>query len=183
MIGTIYNIRNKENGKRYIGSTMNYKQRRGQHLTDLRGNNHNNPYLQNSYSYHGENSFEFIVLEETETDREKLLVREQEWLDCFRWEYNLNPIAIIPPNMTGRKRPQITRQKIRETLTGKKHTEERKINNSKGHSNLTVDEVILIRRMLASGFTQRFIAECFGVSQGAICRINIRESYAWVTDE
>ena len=183
MIGIIYNIRNKENGKRYVGSTMNFVERRRQHFTDLRGNYHNNPHLQNSYNLYGEESFEFIVLEELDVDRDKLLEREQEWLDCFNWEYNLNPIAIIPPNMAGRRRPEETRQKIRETLTGKKHTTKRRINISRSHAQLKYGEIILIRRMIAGGFSQRLIAECFGVTQASISRINTKQSYIWVADE
>lgn len=162
---------------------MNFIERRRQHFTNLRGNYHNNPYLQNSYNYYGEDAFEVIVIEEIETDRDGLLAREQEWLDCFKWEYNLNPVAILPPSTAGRKHTEETRQKIRGALNGKRHSEERKLNSSKAHSSLKFGEVILVRRMLANGFSQRFIGKCFGVSHGTIGAINTRKRYTWVANE
>ena len=60
----IYEIKNKINGKMYIGQSRNINKRRSYHLWKLRSNNHFNPLLQNSFNKYGEHNFEFIILEE-----------------------------------------------------------------------------------------------------------------------
>jgi group I intron endonuclease len=91
----IYSIKNIENGKIYIGSTVNFRQRITTHLTTLRRNIHKNKKLQNSWNKHGELSFEITVIE-TVRDKSSLLTREQYWIDkCCSVEhgYNINPLA------------------------------------------------------------------------------------------
>lgn len=63
MIG-IYEIRNKYNGKRYIGQSLDVIDRLRHHKSELRHNRHNNSYLQRSWHKYGEDNFEFAVLEE-----------------------------------------------------------------------------------------------------------------------
>ena len=56
----IYCIYNKVNGKKYIGSTRNFKKRSETHLYRLRHGLHCNRYLQRSFNKYKEDNFEFI---------------------------------------------------------------------------------------------------------------------------
>ena len=59
----IYIITNLKNDKKYIGQSINIKQRRYDHLSKLRRNIHQNEHLQNSWNIYGEENFCFEVLE------------------------------------------------------------------------------------------------------------------------
>lgn len=63
MIG-IYSIKNKVNGKIYIGQSTDIIDRLRHHLSELRHNRHSNSYLQRSFNKYGEENFEFDVVEE-----------------------------------------------------------------------------------------------------------------------
>jgi group I intron endonuclease len=99
----IYRIRNLVDNKVYIGSTINFANRKSVHFSCLRNGKHENPYLQASFNKHGEQSFLFEILEITEgLNQVNLLIVEQRYFDkarCFDRElgYNINPIAAAPP--------------------------------------------------------------------------------------
>jgi group I intron endonuclease len=73
----VYEIRNSESGRRYVGSTSDLERRERDHFRDLRAGNHINPIMQRSFDLHGEEAFSFQVLERCEDYRS----REQELLD------------------------------------------------------------------------------------------------------
>lgn len=89
---TIYKITNILDGKFYIGSTSNYKQRKSQHFTELRSNKHANPRLQNAFNKYGEENFIIEVLEEVD-GQNSLIPREQFYLDTLKPFYNIRKIA------------------------------------------------------------------------------------------
>ena len=60
MSGGIYFIKCEANGFTYVGSAKDFEKRFSSHLGDLKGGNHRNPHLQNSYNKYGEDSFKFI---------------------------------------------------------------------------------------------------------------------------
>lgn len=59
----IYTIKNKLDGKMYIGQSVNINKRKAYHLWMLRSGNHFNPKLQNAFNKYSEENFEFKVLE------------------------------------------------------------------------------------------------------------------------
>lgn len=93
MISCIYKIENIINKKIYIGSTINFKQRKSDHLSRLRKNKHPNAYLQNSWNKYGEENFVIEILERCKI--EDLLTREQYYIDLYYGKncYNIEKIA------------------------------------------------------------------------------------------
>lgn len=75
----IYCILNKENNKRYVGQARCLRERCKDHRGDLYRGTHFNDYLQNSFNLHGEEIFDFIVLEhctiEELNEREKYYMK------------------------------------------------------------------------------------------------------------
>lgn len=78
----IYKITNKNNGRYYIGSSVNINNRWNEHKRTLKQNKHDNDFLQKSWNKHGEESFLFEIIEYV-LDLDKLLEREQYYLDLI----------------------------------------------------------------------------------------------------
>lgn len=160
MISGIYQIRNIENGHCYIGSAVNFKKRKNKHLHELEHNKHHSRHLQNAYNKYGRDVFVFEILEYCEN--EKLIEREQFFMDLLQPEYNIAPKAgsalgikrtietrtkignanrnpspeTLARMSNAKKNPsQETRLKISRSLIGKKHSTERRANISTGRKN------------------------------------------------
>lgn len=89
----IYQILNKANNKKYIGQTVNFKNRKKRHLTDLRCHRHDNKHLQSAFDKYGENSFEFSILYEEDCSQERLNELEEYYIkkyDTYLNGYNCN---------------------------------------------------------------------------------------------
>jgi len=136
-ISGIYCIRNKINGKRYIGSSIDLNARWKKHLSSLRNNNHDNPHLQYSFNKYAEDNFEFNPIEIID-NIQNLIEREQFYIDTINPEYN---IRLIADSNRGLKRTEETKNRMRgennyfygkklsgsdNGFYGKKHTDESK---------------------------------------------------------
>jgi group I intron endonuclease len=124
----IYGFRNIENGKWYIGQSINIIQRKQNHLSKLRSNTHKNTYFQHDYNEYKEDSFEFVILEMCEN--EMLSIREEAWIVYYNslnrdFGYNVSN----PLNPCGEE----ARKKISKALKGRKFTKEwlQKLSNAK----------------------------------------------------
>ena len=128
----IYSIKNKINGKIYVGSTIKLSQRFSEHLRALKGGYHENSHLQNSWNQHVENDFSFDI--EYFCAEDKLVEQEQKFIDKYKekigWDnmYNIEPIA---DSSRGHKHSvesleKMSRQQSGEGngFFGKKHTPE-----------------------------------------------------------
>ena len=135
-IAGIYSLTNKTTNKKYIGQTVYLNGRKGDHLLNLRRNQHDNDYLQKAFNKYGEDEFIFEVLEVIEklesgaNDKDRLTEREQYWMDyynCYDREcgYNINPSAEVN-YMSGKTHTEEARKKISEAAKGRKMTEEDK---------------------------------------------------------
>ena len=111
----IYEIVNRVNGKRYIGSAVDIKRRWHRHLYLLRRGEHHSSHLQRAFAKYGEANFLFTVIERCE--RSDLIEREQAALDRLSPEYNVLRFA---GSRLGSKASDETRSKMSETRTGKK---------------------------------------------------------------
>ena len=77
----IYVIENSVTGKFYIGRTNNPASRKRAHFSELRRNAHSNPRLQFSFNKHGEDKFNFRVVDSAES--EAICEKEAEWFAAF----------------------------------------------------------------------------------------------------
>lgn len=112
----IYKITNRENGKFYVGSSVNIKARWGKHLSALRLGTHKNAHLQAAFRKSGEAAFIFDVLEVCHQG--ELLKREQHYLDSMKPGYNILQIA---GNSTGYRHGQEAKLKMSMVHIGNKH--------------------------------------------------------------
>ena len=90
----VYQIKNLENNKVYIGETIRGELSWKEHLRDLRGNRHPNKLLQEDFDKYGEQAFEWTILKEFEDgDKSVLLLEEARSIQQFITEgveiYNL----------------------------------------------------------------------------------------------
>ena len=92
----IYKIENSENGKFYIGSSVDMRERFYNHRSQLNGNIHDNQYLQRAWNKYGEPNFKFVVVKECRPS--DLITEEQKELDAHFGKdycYNLSPSADV----------------------------------------------------------------------------------------
>ncbi len=108
----VYQIRNKVNGKRYVGSAANFRLRRTNHICQLRAGRHHSNHLQRAFDLYGEDAFVFEVL--LFCGPEDLLKEEQRALDAGIGEYNEALSATAP--MLGRKHSAKARAKMVQAL-------------------------------------------------------------------
>lgn len=117
--GGIYQIKNTNNNKVYIGSAASFKNRWNQHKKDLIKGKHRNIHLQNAYNLHGADVWEFTVLEVVvaETKEAGKVARqaaEQVWIDKHYGQncYNIKKKADITREDIPSKDPAVTSAKL-----------------------------------------------------------------------
>lgn len=111
----VYLITCTVNGKRYIGSSKNVKQRIWSHQSLLKREKHPNPHLQNSYNTHGREAFTFEVLVYSD-DLTRLVELEQYYIDTLLPEYNIRPIA---ESNLGMKMPEESVEAMKKRMKGR----------------------------------------------------------------
>lgn len=124
-IPAIYIITCKINNKHYIGKSIHYFHRIGQHKIALKENKHHSYHLQKAYNKYGVNNFVFDILEEY--PKEFLDSMEKYWinlLDTCNRQYGYN---IASPNGKGGfEMNDITKNKIKKQKINKKLSEKTK---------------------------------------------------------
>jgi group I intron endonuclease len=123
----IYKIVNKDNGKYYVGRTLNLDKRWYQHKKLLIKNKHFNKYLQSVWNKYGPDKFEFIIVEYV-NDKNELINIEQKYINVFIDErknglnncYNLSESSISPMDINkGRKHSDKTKKILSDKNKGK----------------------------------------------------------------
>ena len=99
MTAIIYAVRNKINNYQYVGHAVDFQLRVQRHLYSLR-RNRNTPLLQEAWNKHGEENFEFIILEICQL--EERFIREQNWMDKLKPEYNVRKKVAVT-NILGKR--------------------------------------------------------------------------------
>jgi group I intron endonuclease len=103
----IYQIVSIVNNRIYIGSSCNLSIRKSQHFKKLKNNKHPNSHLQNHCNKYGIEDLEFHLIECC--SKEKLIEREQYWIDTLSPEFNRCKIA--GPFMAGDNHPKFFKGK------------------------------------------------------------------------
>lgn len=110
-VSGIYCIINLKNNKRYIGSSKNIRLRLWGHRSELRHNSHDNDHLQKAWNKYKESNFDYFIIETCTED--KLLEREQFYIDTMCPEYNMNKETNRPPcSIESRKKQSETRKRL-----------------------------------------------------------------------
>lgn len=78
IIAGIYKIDCVQNGRFYIGSSIDVQQRWKKHQSDLRGNKHCNRHLQSAWNKYGADSFRYTLLQEVDPATSSILHIEHE---------------------------------------------------------------------------------------------------------
>ena len=107
----IYQIRNKVNGKLYIGSTSNFVRREREHFRRLRKDGHSNAHLQSAFNKYGDDNFVFEII--FLCSRKSLIFYEQKYIDFYGVE-DLYNIRVIANSNLGTKLSEETKKKISE---------------------------------------------------------------------
>lgn len=123
----VYNFHNLVNNRRYVGSSVQFRNRSWEHVYLLRHNRHHNVPLQRAWNKYGEKNFVLEVLEDGITCDVALRQREQAWMDAFRGQgIDLYNTCETPTRTTyGMKfgpRSEAVKDKIRKSQTGKVRT-------------------------------------------------------------
>ena len=127
----IYEIVNTVNGKRYIGSAVDFLARWALHRHDLRKGKHHSRRLQNAWNKYGEEAFAFrrlIVCAPV-----GLLAFEQRAIDALHPDYNICKTA---GNRLGVKCSMEARERMRQSALGQRHSDEHRRKNSEGHKGM-----------------------------------------------
>lgn len=107
----IYIIVNKETGSVYVGSAKEFKRRWNKHISEFLSKKHNNSRLLKVWEKYGNTKLMWIIAEIC--DSEKLLEREQAWLDLMReLSIPLYNIKLIANSRLGLKCSEETRLKM-----------------------------------------------------------------------
>lgn len=108
----IYMIVNQTNNHRYIGSSINIRERLWKHRALLRHQHHANAHLQNAWNKYGEDMFYFTVLEKC--SEEERFSREQYYVNLLHPEYNICVDIVENPPVTEetRKKHSATRKRL-----------------------------------------------------------------------
>ena len=173
----IYQIVNRINSKRYIGSSVRLLGRKKRHFSELDCNIHHSQALQRAWNKYGKENFDFLILEYCEPCN--LLEREQYYIDTLLPEYNICKIA---GNCLGVKHTEETKEKRGKLL--KKIWKEKNLDTphckqnrqKKKDSNNIIRQAKELRNKqiiedIKSGMRQDIIAEKYNLSPSVITQL------------
>lgn len=123
----IYRIQNTINNNSYIGSAVVVQKRWNVHNHDLKKNKHHSPHLQRAYNKYGADAFNWYVLELVR-DEQKLIEREQYYIDELKPEYNICKIA---GSRLGMKHTDEVKEKCAEAARNQVRTKESRLKQSR----------------------------------------------------
>ncbi len=130
-ISGVYQIKGP-NDKVYYGQTIDWADRKRDHLSALRGDRHDNPHLQNSFNKYGESAFTFEFIKRVPWAY--LSDVEQNLIDGLWGTARLYNIArCAEASARGLKRSAETCAKLSASRKGYKHTPEAKARMKKPH--------------------------------------------------
>jgi len=138
----IYAIRQTDSGKCYVGSAVVLSRRWKYHKNRLRRNQHHSSYFQNAWNHHGEDAFEWVVLENlddkcehlSESDTLSLIAeRENYWVEHYRSTTGVYNMREVAQSNLGLKYSEESKKKMSEWQVGKQLSEETRQRISDSH--------------------------------------------------
>ena len=114
----IYKIVNIKTGRIYIGQTKHLYKRWISHKSALLNGKHANSYLQNSWNKHGEDAFEFLLVELCSTD--VVTEREKYHISTVELTYNMKNAADHPNGAKAHVPSAEQRKKQSDALKGRR---------------------------------------------------------------
>lgn len=117
----------------YIGSAVNFYNRKKSHLSYLRRRIHHSPKLQNHFNKYGEADIQFMILLGCDCNKEDLLKHEQFFIDSLQPYFNTSRTAGSNMGLRWHLSKE-TKLKISQSNLGKKMSEEARKNMSKPRS-------------------------------------------------
>lgn len=168
----IYQIRNIENDKVYIGSTFRFNRRKRLHLYRLNHNCHKNIHLQRAWNKYGKEKFIFEILEDVDLGQNfnrkeaKLILcsKEQLYIDKLLPEdnnYNIRKLA--DSNLGSKIKPM---------------TEECKRKIGRANRRFNDEQIREMFNLSSKGFTNQYISNLFKLDSSQVSRIlNGRRMY------
>jgi len=162
----IYKITNTVNGKIYIGCGANVARRWREHKSDLNLKRHNNCRLQNAWNKYWNVSFKFEVIEYCE--KEKLLEREQYWLDitkCYDRNIGYN-IASVAGRNSGHKLSD--EAKLKMSIAAKNRSTEHKQKIGDGNRGKKISDETKIKMSIAALGKRKSKEHALNISKGKL---------------
>lgn len=208
----VYQIVNKVNGKRYVGSSVDVDKRWQAHRRELRKGSHHAQHLQHSWNKYGEGAFNIEVI--TECDPEMLIQEEQKELDTG-FDYNSSPTAgntlgmkfsdeararvrqnrldryaadpegyaaLMSSLSKGKPKSEEWKRKASESKAGVPKSAEQCENMARSRAELTKDQVLEVRGLRSGGMGLKEIAEKTGRSWTQCRNICAGIRYQWAYD-
>ena len=163
----------------YIGSSINISRRIAKHISQLDNKTHPNKKFENSWHKYGKDSFQFLVIEETND----LLNREQFYINLLGLDtlFNIAPVTSAP--MKNRHHSEESRLKISNGNSGKimspeaklaislgnrgkrRTLEQKKLMSDRRSQKINSSDVLKMKELSISGVQTKEIAELFGLSR------------------
>lgn len=127
----VYSIVSISCGRKYIGKSLNLKQRWISHKSLLRRNVHPSLHLQRAWNKYGEGNFKFEIVEFVE-DANILLKREQHWINFYRVYLPKNGYnsRIVADSNAGWKQTDASKKRISDKLKLRKFSDTHRKNIS-----------------------------------------------------
>lgn len=192
----IYYIRNKVNGKIYIGQTRDrFIERYWNHKWKLNNNSHDNKYLQRAWNKYGEDSFEFYVVHILKND-ENIDDLEITYIDSFDGSkiYNIQNGG-QSSTMFGVEMSESTKKKIGEKNkingldrkateeTKKKMSETRTGKTNWGSCKLEKEKIMEAKKLLINGMEMLDVSKKLNVDYKYINNLVCNNTYKSVLVE
>lgn len=164
----IYSIKNKINGKIYIGQTQDIDKRWNQHINNLNKNKHINIYLQNAWNKYGQDNFDFNVIEITNT---KIELNDKESYYIKLYKSNNSEYGY---NLTNGGEGYSLNEDVKERISLSKRGQ---------NSNLTEQQVRHIKMALYCLIDRKEICKIFNTTPKVITQIAMGKSFGYVCEE
>lgn len=202
----VYEIFCTANGRRYVGSSVNFERRWRLHYTQLSEGKHHSQHLQRAWTKYGEDAFVFRVLEKCVMG--DLIAREQHYIDTLGPEFNSRPRAGsqlgFKHSDESRRRMSASRPRGFSPMSGREHTAETKARISRaktgrkygsyepsrvrktaeamrrGKGAMSEETAREIKRLKSLGIKHADVAKATGVSYSAVADIARGRCFAWV---